>query len=862
MSHRIRLALVGRARSRRPRGCRASRRRANAQARRHAARRHARGGLDLRSAQGRVGQRPHVPVPGLRHPRALRREAERVPGAGRVVGDAGPEDPRAQAQQAASSSTTARRSTPRPCGSTSLRAQDKTHSSITSELTGIEAGGGRRRPHRAPQLRPPTPPSSWPSPTAPGMMISPTAAQKLGISSGAPRSARAKYRMVAWQPGSEARLERFGDYYEPGRPYLDAIVFKIMPDADTRVSALRSGQVDFIMEVPAQDFEGLQGRARPARLRGPDARLLAHLHEHRQAAARQEGARARPMNWRLDRPSLLKTIIFGPRRGGQPRRSPPLLGHQSRRSSPSRTIRRAPRPSSPRRGCPTASPSTWCWSPRPSTCAARRPSRPSSAPSASRSTQADGARQGRAGVLSRQGDGGRQLSLDGPARSRPDRARACSTAPGFYNPGGLKVPRVEELMDQAKATYKQEERRPLLPADRRGRAAGGDRHRRSTSRLARGDEHERAGLPAEPPGQARVPRGLAAGQVRRRVGRFLRRRLLAVVPAGAPRHVDGVLADLAVARRSGGGAGRHGGRQRGEARRDPPAAGPRPPARRAVRDLARARRARRLRRVAAHRPARHRGDHRAAPITLGLALAGTAFGLAGRRSPRHRCRGRRRGGVIDTLASGLAAFGVAVPNFWLGSMLVLVLALQLRWLPATGYVSPFESPGGRRPPHAPAHADPRRLRGGGGEPAAPLVPRRGAPRRLRARRRAPRAWRGRAWWQARAAPRAHPGGHGGGPHHLAAGQQHGGGGVDLRAARARAAEPRVRAEPGLPDAPGRGARHRAGRHRGEPALGPRSTASSTPDPLWAETRRVGERLACDASRGAAWRWSARASSRC
>ena len=30
---------------------------------------------------------------------------------------------------------------------------------------------------------------------------------------------------------------------------------------------------------------------------------------------------------------------------------------------------------------------------------------------------------------------------------------------GFYNPGGLKVPRVEELMDQGKATYKQDERR-------------------------------------------------------------------------------------------------------------------------------------------------------------------------------------------------------------------------------------------------------------------------------------------------------------------------------------------------------------------------------------------------------------------
>jgi len=33
-----------------------------------------------------------------------------------------------------------------------------------------------------------------------------------------------------------------------------------------------------------------------------------------------------------------------------------------------------------------------------------------------------------------------------------------------------------------------------------------------------------------------------------------------------------------------------------------------------------------------------------------------------------------------------------VPNFWLGSMLVLALALHLRWLPATGYANPLEAP--------------------------------------------------------------------------------------------------------------------------------------------------------------------------
>ena len=45
-------------------------------------------------------------------------------------------------------------------------------------------------------------------------------------------------------------------------------------------------------------------------------------------------------------------------------------------------------------------------------------------------------------------------------RPDPDQTvRGMFHSTGFYNPGGLKVPRVEELMDQGKATYKQDERR-------------------------------------------------------------------------------------------------------------------------------------------------------------------------------------------------------------------------------------------------------------------------------------------------------------------------------------------------------------------------------------------------------------------
>ncbi|MBB4266663.1 ABC transporter permease [Roseospira visakhapatnamensis] len=45
----------------------------------------------------------------------------------------------------------------------------------------------------------------------------------------------------------------------------------------------------------------------------------------------------------------------------------------------------------------------------------------------------------------------------------------------------------------------------------------------------------------------------------------------------------------------------------------------------------------------------------------------------------------RRGRATDTAVMGLSQLGVAVPNFWLGLLLVLVFAVGLRWLPAGGF---------------------------------------------------------------------------------------------------------------------------------------------------------------------------------
>ena len=77
------------------------------------------------------------------------------------------------------------------------------------------------------------------------------------------------------------------------------------------------------------------------------------------------------------------------------------------------------------------------------------------------------------------------------------------------------------------------------------------------------------------------------------------------------------------------------------------------------------------------------------PVTLQLAVMAFIIALL-IGIPAGIVAAVKKGSAWDTGANLFALWGLSMPNFWLGILLIFLFSVQLGWLPASGYVSPSE----------------------------------------------------------------------------------------------------------------------------------------------------------------------------
>ena len=79
------------------------------------------------------------------------------------------------------------------------------------------------------------------------------------------------------------------------------------------------------------------------------------------------------------------------------------------------------------------------------------------------------------------------------------------------------------------------------------------------------------------------------------------------------------------------------------------------------------------------------------PVTLELALLAILFALI-IGVPAGIVAAAKKGSGWDHAAGAVALWGLSIPNFWFGILLILLVSVQLKWLPSSGHASFLSDP--------------------------------------------------------------------------------------------------------------------------------------------------------------------------
>ncbi len=99
-------------------------------------------------------------------------------------------------------------------------------------------------------------------------IVSPTAVEKYGKDFGNNPVGSGPFKFASYATDNEIKMVKNGEYaWAPsvyrhsGPPYLDTITWRIISDPQTRVAALKAGEVHFIEDLPLQNYAEVQGNS-------------------------------------------------------------------------------------------------------------------------------------------------------------------------------------------------------------------------------------------------------------------------------------------------------------------------------------------------------------------------------------------------------------------------------------------------------------------------------------------------------------------------------------------------------------------------------------------------------------------------
>ncbi len=142
-----------------------------------------------------------------------------------------------------------------------------------------------------------------------GLIVSPAAVEKHGKDFGRNPSGTGAYKFAEWEPNAKMVATRNEDYWD-GAPELEAVIFRPITDANTRIAEMLSGGLDIMVEVPPDSLQQFKssGDFTVREQAGPHLWFL--ILNNKEAPFSSKAAR-QAANYAINKTALVDNILQG-----------------------------------------------------------------------------------------------------------------------------------------------------------------------------------------------------------------------------------------------------------------------------------------------------------------------------------------------------------------------------------------------------------------------------------------------------------------------------------------------------------------------------------------------------------------------
>lgn len=135
------------------------------------------------------------------------------------------------------------------------------------------------------------------------------------------------FKLTRWVAGQYVELERNANYYERGKPYLDRVVFRIVPDMTTLVTQLKTGEIDCLESLPMDALPQLQEDYPNIRIYRYLSRGITFVAWNLENELFEDGGIRRALAMAVNVPEMIETLWKGMARQANSPMHPMLWAH-------------------------------------------------------------------------------------------------------------------------------------------------------------------------------------------------------------------------------------------------------------------------------------------------------------------------------------------------------------------------------------------------------------------------------------------------------------------------------------------------------------------------------------------------------